>query len=303
MKKKLIKAVSDVVVGLCMMLLLLLNTLTVKAADVSNPRTENGVTTWDCIYFGCYYQDEYQPKNPPENPVDEYAYVDSDGTEYSCIHLNEDENRTVKYYKKQPIKWRVLSIDENNNALVIADKGLDCRRYDESGKSVRWTKSTLRSWLNGYANTINEAGKDYTSNNFLDIAFTNAEQNAIQSRELKTEKNPEENEIGVYFIFDKVFLLSIDEIATSSFGFNSDFNAYSEARTCSPTVYAVGKGVDRKKVDAWWLRSPGSSEKRASFITTAGSVRTDGYYGSKDWNFMIRPAMLIKLNSSYVTKA
>lgn len=79
------------------------------AATVSNPRTENGVSTWDCIYFGNYYQ---------------------------C-------NGSIK----QSIKWRVLSV-EGNEAFVVADKALDSQPYNEAGGDGTWETCTLRKWLN-----------------------------------------------------------------------------------------------------------------------------------------------------------
>lgn len=79
------------------------------AATVSNPRTANGVSTWDCIYFGNYYQ----------------------------------SNSSTK----EPIKWRVLSV-KGNEAFVVADKALDCQPYNETYEDVTWETCTLRQWLN-----------------------------------------------------------------------------------------------------------------------------------------------------------
>lgn len=79
------------------------------AATVSNPRTANGVSTWDCIYFGNYYQ----------------------------------SNSSTK----EPIKWRVLSV-KGNEAFVVADKALDCQPYNKTCEDVTWETCTLRKWLN-----------------------------------------------------------------------------------------------------------------------------------------------------------
>lgn len=79
------------------------------ATSVSNPRTTNGVSTWDCIYFGNYYQ----------------------------------SNSSTK----EPIKWRVLSV-KGNEAFVVADMALDCKPYNETEEDVTWETCTLRQWLN-----------------------------------------------------------------------------------------------------------------------------------------------------------
>ena len=72
----------------------------VKAASygISNPCTDkNGVSTWDCVYFGNYWQND----------------TNGDGT--------ADKNDA-----KQPIKWRVLSVN-GDDAFLLADKNLDCQ--------------------------------------------------------------------------------------------------------------------------------------------------------------------------------
>lgn len=83
---------------------------TKAATTVSNPRISNGVTTWDCIYFGNYYQ----------------------------------SNSSTK----EKIKWRVLSV-EGNYAFVVADQALDYKPYNEERTDVTWETCSLRKWLNG----------------------------------------------------------------------------------------------------------------------------------------------------------
>ncbi|MDE6635512.1 MAG: hypothetical protein K2K09_02765, partial [Lachnospiraceae bacterium] len=77
--------------------------------SIRNPRVDNGVTTWDKIKFGSYYQDaEVQP---------------------------------------EPIKWRVLSVD-GDDAFLLADQILDAKPYNEKQEDVTWETCTLREWLN-----------------------------------------------------------------------------------------------------------------------------------------------------------
>lgn len=83
----------------------------VKAATtLQNPTMDGVVSTWDCIYFGNYYQ-----------------------------------NSTTF---KVPIKWRVLSV-EGDDAFLLADKNLDVQPYNEEYAAVTWETCTLRKWLNG----------------------------------------------------------------------------------------------------------------------------------------------------------
>ena len=87
---------------------------------LNNPTTDaNGVTIWDCIWFGNYWQED----------------TNGDGI------ANKND-------RKQPIKWRVLSV-EGDDVFLLADKCLDRQEYNETGTSATWDTCTMRSWLNG----------------------------------------------------------------------------------------------------------------------------------------------------------
>lgn len=76
-------------------------------------------STWDCIYFGHYRQDD----------------TNKDGI------IDEKD-------KEEPIKWRILSVN-GDDAFILSDKSLDAQEYNNSGDdNVTWMTCTLRSWLN-----------------------------------------------------------------------------------------------------------------------------------------------------------
>ena len=75
---------------------------------VSNPTISNGVTTWDCVYFGNYWQND----------------TNGDGT------ADQQDD-------KEPIKWRVLSVD-GSDAFLMADQCLDTQPYNEENEDVTW---------------------------------------------------------------------------------------------------------------------------------------------------------------------
>ena len=68
-----------------------------KAATLNlhNPTMINGVSTWDCVYFGTYWQND----------------TNGDGI--------ADQNDA-----KEPIKWRVLQVD-GDDVFLMSDKNLD----------------------------------------------------------------------------------------------------------------------------------------------------------------------------------
>ena len=80
-------------------------------------------SSWDCIYFGNYAQEE-------------------DG-------------------EKKPIKWRVLSVD-GNDACIMADSVLAERQYNNTeDEDVTWETCSLRKWLNNdfYNEAFNSSEK------------------------------------------------------------------------------------------------------------------------------------------------
>lgn len=153
---------------------------TARAAQVSNPRREEEFSmnarqkvTWDCIYFGRYPQNEITVESDPslyyrlEQEYWGWGDVILDGVRYYKIN--------GKFYgKREPIKWRVLSTN-GTTALLLSDIALDYKPYNTSGRLITWEKSTMRSWLNGYDATSNDAGRNYSADNFIDVAFTGAE--------------------------------------------------------------------------------------------------------------------------------
>lgn len=236
--------------------------MTAKAVGygISNPTTDsNGVTTWDCIYFGNYWQ----------------------SSETS----------------KEPIKWRVLSVD-GDDAFLLADQNLDCKKYNETYTSVTWETCTLRSWLNGYGAGNNTEQTDYSTENFLDAAFSQTEQSAIKTTSVINDNNPLYGTEGGNDTQDKIYLLSIAEASNASYGFNTTFNTPSDTRVSTNTAHTANySGMNSTGgADWWWLRSPGNYSYDASFVTRYGWGYDYGdivYYD----NIAVRPALHLNLSS------
>ena len=243
-----------------------------QAADygLNNPTTDsNGVTTWDCVYFGNYWQND----------------TNGDGV--------ADEND-----EKQPIKWRVLSVD-GDNAFLLADQNLDIGLYNESYRDATWETCTMRSWLNGYGASSNVDSIDYSDDNFIDAAFTSAEQNVIRQVTVANEDNPNYGTEGGNVTNDKVYLLSIEEASNALYGFNSTFDTDSDTRVATNTAYVAGNIVMNGvgEGDSWWLCSPGDSGYGASIVGYNGY----GYYGDyavwHEYN-AVRPVLHLNLSSA-----
>ena len=175
--------------------------------QLQNPVVEDGVSTWDCIYFGSYPQS-------------------SDGNDG---------------FITEPIKWRVLSVD-GDDAFLLADKSLDARAYNTEFAEVTWETCTLRSWLNGYDASYNTYGTDYSSDNFINTAFTSTEQSAVKTTKVVNNDHPSGIE-GRNDTNDKIYLLSTEEVTTPAYGFTSDYNK-TATRQVKTTAYAKERGAN-----------------------------------------------------------
>lgn len=213
---------------------------------ISNPRVEkNGeVVTWDCIYFGNYWQND----------------TDGDG-----IADQNDE--------KEPIKWRVLSVD-GDDAFLLADQDLDCQPYNQKHEEVTWESCTLRSWLN----------KD-----FYNVAFSSDEQNAIKPTDIPADIE------GKYNIQDRIYLLSESELSNITYGFNYDI-INNEAFYSKNTLYAISRGGKTYDDD-----TAGASLTRQLFDFQP-SIYVIGYFGVYQYidnsDATIRPCLHLALSSN-----
>ena len=168
-----------------------------------DPSTVGDVTTWDCVWFGHYPQTQ-----------------DGNG------NWNNDR-----------IKWRVIKVSEND-LFLMTDQSIDRKRFNEK-KSVKvnWGNCTLRSWLNGYDDTYNRDKIDYTNDNFINTAFTSAEQANILSTtlDLGIQGKPD--------VTDKIYCLSRSEASDLTYAFPTQENDKSVIRRADATQYAMKDGI------------------------------------------------------------
>ena len=230
-------------------------TINPSYAGLQNPRINGSVTTWDCIYFGNYWQSD----------------TDRDGT------ADEDD-------EKEPIKWRILSID-GDDAFLVADQNLECQPYNDTYDKVTWETSTLRTWLN---------------DTFLNKAFSTSEQAAIKNTAVINNDNPDDGTEEGTETTDKVYLLSGEEVINRAYGFSTLGNKEAENRMALNTAYTKKKGAytEYEGNGNWWLRSS-AAVQRASYVKYNGYVYQDSYSVTSE-NIAIRPAL--HLNLSYVSQ-
>ena len=146
----------------------------------------------------------------------------------------------------EAIKWQVLAVEEGR-ALLVADRVLDSVQMDPNSVKLTWETSTLRAWLN---------------DEFLNTNFTAEEQARIQLAEIENHDNVRYETKGGNNTFDRVFLLSYNELKTYFEG--DSFFTY-------PTQYAIDEDVMvgyETSYAWWWLRSPGFYQDMVAVCAT-----------------------------------
>ena len=193
--------------------------------------------TWDCVYFGSYWQ------------------KDSDG--------NIDKTK-----EKQPIKWRVLSVD-GDDLFLLADDSIYKSKYYESNdtRSVyTWKDSIVRNSI---------------QTDFIPNAFTEDEQNDI----IETDTTLDDVQTT-----DKVFLLSEEDGKNKKYGFikgkaGSTYGGYSKT---------------------WVLRcNYNITSNHGLSIMEGYAYDTMNYSGIATVSYQnnIRPALHLKKSSTHYKKA
>lgn len=170
--------------------------------------------------------------------------------------------------------WRVIA-KEGNRALLITDKAIDCKQYNAENASVTWEDCDLRKWLNG---------------EFYESVFGTEEKAIIETSYLSNSGNAEKGVAGGNDTYDKVFLLSIDEV--------NRYLLTEGDKWCLPTNYAISNGAyvsDTYDGSCWWwLRSPGYVLTGAAVVSTYGTVNSTGRYVNGSDN-CVRPAIWVSL--------
>lgn len=193
---------------------------------------------------------------------------------------------------REPIEWIVLSND-GEKMLLLSKYALDCMPYNEDNVSITWESCTLRNWLN---------------EEFYNVAFNNEEKSKIISSLLNNADNPVYGTNGGDGTEDFVFLLSLEDMVNTEYGFSADSKTHDVIRRCAPTSYAISKETYKYDGDDgdyltdeglqacwWWLRSPGEMENQAAMVFLNGEILN--YGDMVDYfNYAVRPAIYINLN-------
>ena len=204
--------------------------------------------------------------------------------------VKKSADNKAKWFKVEPIKWRVLTNSYGGAKLLQAESiltgGVPYYLSDDSrtigGKTVyanNYKYSTIRAWLNGSYEADDTQAATHAGKGFLQAAFTSAQASAIKTTTVDnsaastTDAGGNITQATSYKCddtSDKIFLLSEKEVTTSAYGFAA-YDKYvgdgsgttSSTRIRQTTDFAKATGAYQNSTAGrggwWWLRSPGYS--------------------------------------------
>ena len=212
-----------------------------------------------------YAETEYELFNPTYDADKDYA-------EWDCIYFGWYPQDSADENDLQPVKWRVLSV-EDGKALLLSDRSLMAAYYNMS-------LFDKPSWGSSHAR--------FQTVQFYNKAFSKEEQEMIL---LNNE------------LLGKIFILSLEEVCNSEFGFCANPETKSDTRKTTATEYALSKEGD--VTDRWWLRTRGEGV-REMFVSASGNVALTGDYlmndaiGAEMKYYLVIPVMWLDLSNNDV---
>lgn len=225
----------------------------------------------DTIYRGVRFT-RYRPN---------YTYDSNTGSSTDTYQDDNGYNTDTTYwFKWESLVWRIL---DPAAGLVLCENIIDSQAYSNTIYSLSsnyyneptgsvyandYESSSIRQWLiNDFYNTAFSASEQ------ANIAFTPLDNNAYETSYSQYNSNPTN---------DKIFLLSWNDVLSTSYGFNSNYRKYDTARRAEGSDYAKCQGLwvstylSYKGNSDWRLRSAGYNSYGACFVSSNGTLSSAG---------------------------
>ena len=297
--------------------------LIVNPSVTADPEAPDGKKVSYClIRFGNYPQSEILPDDPWNGAAgagDRELYEKLKNAEWDhdeceingCRYLRvfspgENGIRSARYFACEPLLWRVLEV-RDGTAFLLSHAAVECEPFQTDYRDVSWENCTLRSWLNGYGPQANASGKDYSAagDNFLSLAFSAEEREAILTTAVRNEKN-------YYFGMDsgaptedRLFLPAESELfihdSSAIHGFSRRDDVADRAKQFRPTDYAVWKGVWKESGERgnvfWITRTTGYTRDNVVYVDESGYMYNRGILVTCT-DAAVVPALVLDLDSS-----
>ena len=230
-------------------------------------------------YRGVYFT-SYRPYFTLNSSSDNYSYQDENGYYTSMVY----------WFKYEPIKWRIL-YDSNGKVLVLSEFIIDAQDYCSPSKNA----SFEHNGDTGYANNYKLSNvRKWLNDTFYTTAFNTIEKDLILKTNVKNDSRSclpyldNDNDTNIFACSnteDYVFLLSMQEATTTSYGFSSNIDVYDNARmkrvsdyAKSQNCYCFSASNDDEGFGTWYLRTPYYNDSTCVYISdTHGMLRNYAY--------------------------
>ena len=250
----------------------------------------------DIEYVGEKYRGVYFTSYRPEESTRPSSSSQQDDNGY--------RTNTIYWFKYEPISWTILNENTaNGTALILCDMIIDAQAYQdeyEYDSSTGKYYNTLSGVPNGtYANNYAYSTiRKWLNETFYNTAFSEFQKQIILTTTLDnsaTTTSSSTNQYACENTYDKIFLLSYQDIINTNYGFSSSYSYNDTIRRKKTTNYAQVQGAytDSNGEGWWWLRSPHSSDSDyAGIVNCAGN---GGNYYVRNANLSVVPALQIRL--------
>ena len=238
---------------------------------------------------------EYKEAVKAFRSLGEYADASERVTEYSkfltkagnIVKFGHYEQDNSQKNGMEPVEWIVLDV-QDDKALLLSRYGLDVKPYHNKLENVTWETCDIRKWLN---------------DEFISTAFSTEEMSAVLWTDVDNSDSQGYkgwNTKGGNNTRDRIFLLSYAEVHQY---LGLEYGDKKKKTRAEPTVYARNHGAyvnrsykteDGADAASWWLRSPGSAQRKAADVLYYGSLRD---YTVNFNKAIVRPVLWIDLTS------
>lgn len=226
---------------------------------------ENGADKYRGVYFTDYRPYSYQ-LGPDESTMREYYTAGE-----------------VYWFKYEPITWTILK-KSNDEALVLSDMVIDSQAFKDAVSGGGYA-------LDANGNSTGKDAHEYVysdirtmlNETFWDTAFSDSQKKTIYTTII--------DDAGEGVAYDKIFLLSYDDLKNTEYGFTDDA---SRQKTCTDYAKMQGAYGSDGIYPYWWLRTPNVANRiQVCYVSYTGGM---GKNQKAHMNYTgVVPAIWIKL--------
>lgn len=178
-------------------------------------------------------------------------------------------------YNNESVEWIVVA-NAGNKLLLLSDRVIEEKPYDEVQTECTWATCELHRWLN---------------EDFYTSAFSDEEKTVILDTTVTADPNPSYDVDCGEETNDKVFLFSIQE--AKKYLPNLELRKSLATDILAKTSKNLTDGYA-----GWWLRTPGENQETVSYVYTDGEISDIGT--DPLLKIGVRPAMWITLGEDSI---